>query len=411
MLFWKKKKNRKNTYKNNVFPRYVDKMAGEFDVKKFNCGICGKNGGRNAAVSVAADKTTILSENIRLSIHDEKTHLNNNMFVISDDSYADKLIVANMLQCNSSFAVADVGGKMLAETRAKLFAAGYDIQVLDVNCPETSVKYNPLQFVKDKENAEMLARCIAGDDFAALSDAILQVLSGNTEGEQTMANVAKLIAGSEPWLRGIDIFLRPEITSLTEQNDIILDKAGEKLTGIFVVCSEEKSDADVLANIMMMQLHRMLVKTAKEKYNGERLPYLTRLYFNHIERYGSNPFFVYMDKGDCFRNVRRYNIAYTIACRGLSSVKKIYGGDIEYIFAKADAAIYCNTDDEMTARYIYRKIGVGLRHVHSRQRGVLIDPVSVKRPVTYEEFLALPKDECYIMLRGHDEILDKKYSK
>lgn len=78
-------------------------------------------------------------------------------------------------------------------------------------------------------------------------------------------------------------------------------------------------------------------------------------------------------------------------------------------FAKADAAIYCNTDDEMTARYIYRKIGVGLRHVHSRQRGVLIDPVSVKRPVTYEEFLALHEDECYIMLRGYDDILDKKY--
>lgn len=144
MLFWKKKKSRKNIYKNSVFPRYADKMAGEFDTKKFNCGIYGKNGGRNAAVSVAADETTILSENIRLSIHDEKTHLNNNMFVISDDSYADKLIVANMLQCNSSFAVADAGGKMLAETQAKLVNAGYDIQVLDVLRPETSAKYNPL---------------------------------------------------------------------------------------------------------------------------------------------------------------------------------------------------------------------------------------------------------------------------
>lgn len=299
----------------------------------------------------------------------------------------------------------------MAETRARLVNAGYDIQVLDIRRPETSAKYNPLRFVEDKEDAEMLARCIAGDDFAALSDAILQVLDGNVEEEQTMANVAKLIAGSEPWLHGMDVFLQPEITNLTSQNDIILDKAGERLTGIFVVCPEEKSDADVLANIMMMQLHRVLVKTAKEKYNGERLPYLTRLYFNRIERYGENPFFLYMDKGDCFRNVRKYNIAYTIACRGLSSVKKIYGEDIEYIFAKADTAIYCNTDDEMTARYIYRKIGVGLRHVHSRQRGVLIDPVSVKRPVTYEEFLALPEDECYIMLRGHDEILDKKYIK
>lgn len=359
-MFWKKKKNRKNTYKNNVFPRYVDKMAGEFDVKEFNCGICGKNGGRNAAVSVAADETTILSENMRLSIHDEKTHLNNNMFIIADDSYANKLIMANILQCNSSFAVADVGGKMLAETRAELLDAGYDIQVLDVSRPEMSAKYNHLRFVDDKEDAEMLARCIAGDNCGALSD-------------------------------------------------MILDTAGERLTGIFIVCPEEKSDADVLANIMMMQLHRVLVKTAKEKYNGERLSYLTRLCFNNIERYGGNPFFLYMDKGDCFRNVRKYNIAYTIACRGLSSVKKIYGGDIEYIFAKADAAIYCNTDDEMTARYIYRKIGVGLRHVHSRQRGVLIDPVSVKRPVTYEEFLALHEDECYIMLRGYDDILDKKY--
>lgn len=408
-MFWKKKKSRKNTYKNNVFPRYVDKMDGEFDVKEFNCGICGKNGGRNAAVSVAAGETTILSENMRLSIRDEKTHLNNNMFIIADDSYSNKLMMANILQCNSSFAVADVGGKMLAETRAELLDAGYDIQVLDVSRPEMSAKYNPLRFVDDKEDAEMLARCIAGDNFGVLSDMILQVLSDNAEEKQTMESVAKLVTGSKPWLCGIDIFLRPEIANLTSQNDMILDTAGERLTGIFIVCPEEKSDADVLANIMMMQLHRVLVKTAKEKYNGERLPYLTRLCFNNIERYGGNPFFLYMDKGDCFRNVRKYNIAYTIACRGLSSVKKIYGGDIEYIFAKADAAIYCNTDDEMTARYIYRKIGVGLRHVHSRQRGVLIDPVSVKRPVTYEEFLALHEDECYIMLRGYDDILDKKY--
>lgn len=405
MLFWKKKKSRKNTYKNNVFPRYADKMAGEFDTKKFNCGIYGKN----TAVPVAAGETTILSENMRLSIHDEKTHLNNNMFIIADDSYANKLIMANILQCNSSFAVADVGGKMLAETRAELLDAGYDIQVLDVSRPEMSAKYNPLRFVDDKEDAEMLARCIAGDNCGALSDMILQVLSDNAEEKQTMESVVKLVAGSKPGLCGIDIFLRPEITNLTSQNDMILDTAGERLTGIFIVCPEEKSDADVLANIMMMQLHRVLVKTAKEKYNGERLPYLTRLCFNNIERYGGNPFFLYMDKGDCFRNVRKYNIAYTIACRGLSFVKKIYGGDIEYIFAKADAAIYCNTDDEMTARYIYRKIGVGLRHVHSRQRGVLIDPVSVKRPVTYEEFLALHEDECYIMLRGYDDILDKKY--
>ena len=409
-MFWKKKKSRKNTYKNNVFPRYVDKMAGEFDVKEFNCGICGKNGGRNAAVSVAADETTILSENIRLSIHDEKTHLNNNMFVISDDSYADKLIVANMLQCNSSFVVADVGGKMLAETRAKLFAAGYDIQILDVSCPETSAKYNPLQFVKDKEDVEMLARCIVGDDFAALSDAILQVLSGNAEEEQTMANVAKLIASSEPGAYGMDVFLRSEITSLTEQNDMILDTAGERLTGIFIVCPEEKSDADVLANIMMMQLHRVLVKAAKEKYNGERLPYLTRLYFNHIERYGSNPFFVYMDKGDCFRNVRRYNIAYTFACRGLSSVKKIYGEDTGCIFANADAVIYCSSDDEVTSGYIYRKVGIRIRCVRHPSGGS-IDPVPQRRVITYEELLALPEDECYIMLRGHDDILDKKYTK
>lgn len=405
-MFWKKKKSRKNTYKNNVFPRYVDKMAGEFDTKKFNCGIYGKN----TAVPVAAGETTILSENMRLSIHDEKTHLNNNMFIIADDSYANKLIMANILQCNSSFAVADVGGKMLAETRAELLDAGYDIQVLDVSRPEMSAKYNPLRFVDDKEDAEMLARCIAGDNCGALSDMILQVLSDNADEKQTMESVVKLVAGSKPGLCGIDIFLRPEITNLTSQNDMILDTAGERLTGIFIVCPEEKSDADVLANIMMMQLHRVLVKAAKEKYNGERLPYLTRLYFNHIERYGGNPFFLYMDRGDCFLNVRRYNIAYTFACRGLSFVKKIYGEDAGCIFANADAVIYCSSDDEVTSGYIYRKVGIRIRCVR-HLRGDSIDPVPQIRVITYEEFLALPEDECYIMLRGHDDILDKKYTK
>lgn len=381
-------------------------MAGEFETKKFNCGIYGKN----TAVPVAAGETTILSENMRLSIHDEKTHLNNNMFIIADDSYANKLIMANILQCNSSFAVADVGGKMLAETRAELLDAGYDIQVLDVSRPEMSAKYNPLRFVDDKEDAEMLARCIAGDNFGTLSDMILQVLSDNAEEKQTMESVAKLVAGSKPWLCGIDIFLRPEITNLTSQNDMILDTAGERLTGIFIVCPEEKSDADVLANIMMMQLHRVLVKAAKEKYNCERLPYLTRLYFNHIERYGGNPFFLYMDRGDCFLNVRRYNIAYTFACRGLSFVKKIYGEDAGCIFANADAVIYCSSDDEVTSGYIYRKVGIRIRCVR-HLRGDSIDPVPQIRVITYEEFLALPEDECYIMLRGHDDILDKKYRK
>lgn len=409
-MFWKKKKSRKNIYKNSVFPRYADKMAGEFDAEKFNFGIYSKNGGRNAAVHVAADETTILSENMRLSIHDEKTHLNNNMFIIADDSYANKLIMANILQCNSSFAVADVGGKMLAETRAELLDAGYDIQVLDVSRPEMSAKYNPLRFVDDKEDAEMLARCIDGDNFGALSDMILQVLSDNAEEKQTMESVAKLVAGSKPGLCGIDIFLRPEITNLTSQNDMILDTAGERLTGIFIVCPEEKSDADVLANIMMMQLHRVLVKAAKEKYNGERLPYLTRLYFNHIERYGGNPFFLYMDRGDCFLNVRRYNIAYTFACRGLSFVKKIYGEDAGCIFANADAVIYCSSDDEVTSGYIYRKVGIRIRCARHPSGGS-IDPVPQRRVITYKELLALPEDECYIMLRGYDDILDKKYTK
>lgn len=345
---------------------------------------------------------------MRLSIHDEKTHLNNNMFIIADDSYANKLIMANILQCNSSFAVADVGGKMLAETRAELLDAGYDIQVLDVSRPEMSAKYNPLRFVDDKEDAEMLARCIAGDNFGALSDMILQVLSDNAEEKQTMERVAKLVAGSKPGLCGIDIFLRPEITNLTSQNDMILDTAGERLTGIFIVCPEEKSDADVLANIMMMQLHRVLVKAAKEKYNCERLPYLTRLYFNHIERYGGNPFFLYMDRGNCFLNVRRYNIAYIFACRGLSFVKKIYGEDAGCIFANADAVIYCSSDDEVTSGYIYRKVGIRIRCVR-HLRGDSIDPVTQRRVITYEEFLSLPEDECYIMLRGYDDILDKKY--
>ena len=191
---------------------------------------------------------------------------------------------------------------------------------------------------------------------------------------------------------------------------MILDTAGERLTGIFIVCPEEKSDADVLANIMMMQLHRVLVKAAKEKYNGERLPYLTRLYFNHIERYGGNPFFLYMDRGDCFLNVRRYNIAYTFACRGLSFVKKIYGEDAGCVFANADAVIYCSSDDEVTSVYIYRKVGIRIRCVRHPSGGS-IDPVPQRRVITYKELLALPEDECYIMLRGYDDILDKKYTK
>ncbi len=123
--------------------------------------------GRN--VNKDKDKNVILSDTERLDIHPQnersKSPVNGNVLVIGSAG-ADKdscFFAPNILQMNSNYVVMDKNLDLLKVTGNALRENDYHIQVLDLENPDSSYHYNPLDYLYDKNGgvADELVRDLA----------------------------------------------------------------------------------------------------------------------------------------------------------------------------------------------------------------------------------------------------------
>ena len=57
-----------------------------------------------------------------------------------------------VLQCNTSFVVADPKGELLRATAPLLIEQGYDVKVFNLITPENSDGYNPFVYIRNDED-------------------------------------------------------------------------------------------------------------------------------------------------------------------------------------------------------------------------------------------------------------------
>ena len=108
-------------------------------------------------------KNIILSQNMRLGLNAKKHRRNLNVLVVGGSGAGKTRFYAkpNLMQCNTSFIVADPKGEMLRSIAPLLIENGYDIKVFNLIEPKNSDGYNPFVYIhKDEDVIKLISNLI-----------------------------------------------------------------------------------------------------------------------------------------------------------------------------------------------------------------------------------------------------------
>lgn len=100
------------------------------------------------------ENNIILTRSMRLGLNARKHRRNLNVLVVGGNGAGKTRFYAkpNLMQCNSSFIVADPKGEMLRSVAPLLLEKGYDIKVFNLIEPQNSDGYNPFVYIKKDED-------------------------------------------------------------------------------------------------------------------------------------------------------------------------------------------------------------------------------------------------------------------
>ncbi len=100
------------------------------------------------------ENNIILTRSMRLGLNARKHRRNLNVLVVGGSGAGKTRFYAkpNLMQCNSSFIVADPKGEMLRSVAPLLLEKGYDIKVFNLIEPQNSDGYNPFVYIKKDED-------------------------------------------------------------------------------------------------------------------------------------------------------------------------------------------------------------------------------------------------------------------
>mgnify|MGYP002668295296 FL=1 len=96
----------------------------------------------------------ILSQNMRLGLNAKNHRRNLNVLVVGGSGAGKTRFYAkpNIMQCNTSYIIADPKGEMLRATAPLLLENGYDVKVFNLINPEDSDGYNPFTYIRTDED-------------------------------------------------------------------------------------------------------------------------------------------------------------------------------------------------------------------------------------------------------------------
>lgn len=100
----------------------------------------------------------ILSQNLRLSIDDRATGINNLMIAIGGAGSGKSfyLVKPNVLNAATSMIITDPKGELLRDTGNYLIEQGYNVKILNLRTPTESDHYNPFNYLKTNDDVVKL---------------------------------------------------------------------------------------------------------------------------------------------------------------------------------------------------------------------------------------------------------------
>ena len=370
----------------------------------------------------------IITQNMRLGLNAKKHRRNLNVLVIGGSGAGKTRFYAkpNIMQCNTSFIIADPKGEMLRAVAPLLLEKGYDVKVFNLITPQDSDGYNPFIYVRtDEDVIKLITNLIQNttpknaqqnDPFwekseIALDTALMlyllheappeeqnfEMLMFMIENAATMEDddeyqspVDMLFQGLEEEnpehiaLRQYKIFKQasgktaksilisaavrlaafnlPEIARMTSYDELDLGSMGEKKKAIFCVIPDNDNSFNYLVGMLYTQAFQELYYRADHKHGGE-LPIPVHFVMDEFANVALPDNFERL-----LATMRSRRISVSIIIQNMAQLKALFKDSWESLVGNCDTMLYLGGNEQSTHEYISKMLGK--ETIDTRTRGI-----------------------------------------
>ena len=375
-------------------------------------------------------KNIILSQNMRLGLNAKKHRRNLNVLVVGGSGAGKTRFYAkpNLMQCNTSFIVADPKGEMLRSIAPLLIENGYDIKVFNLIEPENSDGYNPFVYIrKDEDVIKLISNLIQNttpknaqqndpfwekSEIALDSALMLYLLHEAPPEEQTFEMLMFLIENAATvededesgYQSPVDILFngleeeKPEHIAV-RQYKIFKQASGKTAKSILISAAVRLAAFNLPEIAKMTSYDNLDIGTLGERKraifcvipdNDNSFNYLVgmlytqafqALYFNADNNHGGElpiPVHIVMDEfanvalPDNFERIlatmRSRRISVSIIIQNMAQLKALFKDSWENITGNCDTLLYLGGNEQRTHEYISKMLGK--ETIDTRTRGI-----------------------------------------
>ena len=375
-------------------------------------------------------KNIILSQNMRLGLNAQKHRRNLNVLVVGGSGAGKTRFYAkpNLMQCNTSFIVADPKGEMLRSIAPLLIENGYDIKVFNLIEPENSDGYNPFVYIrKDEDVIKLISNLIQNttpknasqndpfwekSEIALDSALMLYLLHEAPPEEQTFEMLMFLIENAATvededesgYQSPVDILFqgledeKPEHIAV-RQYKIFKQASGKTAKSILISAAVRLAAFNLPEIAKMTSYDNLDIGTLGERKraifcvipdNDNSFNYLVgmlytqafqALYFNADNNHGGElpiPVHIVMDEfanvalPDNFERIlatmRSRRISVSIIIQNMAQLKALFKDSWENITGNCDTLLYLGGNEQSTHEYISKMLGK--ETIDTRTRGI-----------------------------------------
>lgn len=381
----------------------------------------------------------------------------------------------NLMQCNTSFVCLDPKGELIRDVGYLLEKEGYVIKVIDLINMGKSHCYNPFEYIHDdKDVLKLITNLIknttpkgsqTNDPFwekseTALLEALcLYLLHEAPKEEQNFTMIMEMIAAAdvreddEDYQSPLDeLFIRLEgrnpnslalkqykiykqaagktaksilisvgvrlaafnldsIASITQVDELELDKVGERKTAIFAVIPDNDSTFNFLIGMLYTQLFQMLYYCADIMHEGE-LPVPVHFLMDEFANVALPDEF---DK--LLATMRSRQIFVSIIIQNLAQIKALYKDAWESIVGNCDTLYYLGGNEQSTHKFMSEYLGKETLDTNTygkssgRSGNYSTNYQQTGRELlTPDEVRLLDNDYALLFVRGERSVFDRKYN-
>ena len=380
----------------------------------------------------------------------------------------------NVMQANTSLIILDPKGEIARDEGHLLEEKGYIVKLLDLINMERSHCYNPFVYLRSDNDVQKLVTNIfkattpkgsqSNDPFwdTAASMLLLSLVFylwyEAPEDEQNFPMVMEMLragevkedddsfvspldilfnqleienpnhialkyyrdyhSGSAKTLKSIQITLASRLekfnlaslASLTQTDELELDKIGERKTALFAIIPDNDTSFNFLVSMLYTQLFQQLFFTADHIYGG-RLPIHVHFLMDEFANV-SLP-----DDFDKILSVMRSReVSVSIILQNLAQLKALFEKQWESIVGNCDEFLYLGGNEQSTHKYVSELMGketidmntYGKSTGHSGNYSTNYQ-ISGRELLTADEVRLLDNKYAILFIRGERPVMDLKY--